>query len=317
MLSYKASAPGSLMLLGEYAVLHDYPALVCAIDKRITVTLVPGDDEVIEIVSVLGSHNTTIKSIEVFSPFTFVLATLKLFQKHFRVGCKISIESEFSHQVGFASSAAVTVATLAALTDWLSLDYSFLECILLARSVVQSVQGMGSGADVAACTLGGLVAYRMQPLSVERIADVFPLTVIYSGSKTSTAQAVQQVTQRFVKYQHLYKKILQAIGECAAEGIVAAQKKDYSALGKMMQVQQGFMHALGVNTPLLHDITEEMNAIPTVLGAKISGSGLGDCVIGLGDVPENFVSQYKHRGAEHMLVKMAEQGVVCEKIGCN
>jgi mevalonate kinase len=41
MLMYKASAPGSLMLLGEYAVLHDYPALVCAIDKRISVIIEP------------------------------------------------------------------------------------------------------------------------------------------------------------------------------------------------------------------------------------------------------------------------------------
>lgn len=62
MLSYKASAPGSLMLLGEYAVMHDYPALVCAIDKRITVTLVPSDDEVIEIDSALGSHHTTYRN---------------------------------------------------------------------------------------------------------------------------------------------------------------------------------------------------------------------------------------------------------------
>ena len=35
---FKASAPGSLMLLGEYAVLQGKSALVCAIDKRMMVS---------------------------------------------------------------------------------------------------------------------------------------------------------------------------------------------------------------------------------------------------------------------------------------
>ncbi len=35
----KASAPGSLMLLGEYGVLYGKHALVCAIDKRIVISI--------------------------------------------------------------------------------------------------------------------------------------------------------------------------------------------------------------------------------------------------------------------------------------
>ena len=48
---FKASAPGSLMLLGEHAVLHGKPALVGALDKRITVTLTPMRHDRIEIIS--------------------------------------------------------------------------------------------------------------------------------------------------------------------------------------------------------------------------------------------------------------------------
>lgn len=307
---YKAHAPGSLMLLGEYAVLDNYPALVCAIDKRIQVSLLPQDNTTITISSNLGSYRTTIDAIEVVPPFTFVLATLKLFSKHLKSGCQITIESDFSHQVGFASSAAVTVATLAAMTAWLNLSYSPLERILIARSIVQSVQGMGSGADVAACTLGGLVAYRMDPLSADRMEAILPLTVVYSGSKTTTPQAVQQVKQRFAKHTHLYKKLMQAIGECAAEGMVAAEKQDYAALGNIMRIQQGFMQALGVNTPILHTLTETLNATPGIWGAKISGSGLGDCVVALGEIAESVSLPL----GERIAVTMAEQGVQCEKI---
>lgn len=308
MLSYRASAPGSLMLLGEYAVLHDFPALVCAVDKRITVTLVPRKDEVIDIISALGSYKTTLKTLDVISPFTFVLATLKQFQRRLPSGCTISIETEFSHQIGFASSAAVTVAMLAALTAWLKLYYSPLERILLARTIVQSVQGMGSGADVAACTLGGVVAYRMHPLSAERIHRGLPLTVVYSGSKTPTIQAVQKVTQSFAKHTHLFKKLLQAIGECAAEGVAALGREDYRGLGNVMRVQQGLMHALGVNTPILHHITESLNTVATVWGAKISGSGLGDCVVALGEISDDFTTQH-----EIISVEMTDVGVRCEE----
>ncbi len=302
MLAFKASAPGSLMLLGEYAVLHDYPAIVCAIDKRISVTLETHESDDIEIASSLGSHKTTLQKLEVVRPFTFVLATLKLFQKRLPSGCKISITSEFSDKIGFASSASVTVATLTAVTAWLNLSYSPLESILLARNIIQSVQGTGSGADAAACTLGGVVAYRMQPLSADRIHNDIPLTVVYSGNKTPTPDAIKHVNQMFAKHKHLYKKIMQAIGECAAEGMVAIEKNDLKALGHLMNIQQGLMQALQVNTPQLQAICDLLHASPDILGAKISGSGLGDCVIGLGHAKD--MNQ----------INISDKGVCCEKI---
>jgi mevalonate kinase len=249
----------------------------------------------------------------VIAPFTFVLATLKLFQKRLPGGCKISITSEFSHEMGFASSAAVTVATLAALAAWLDLHYSPLESILLARNVIQSVQGTGSGADVAACTLGGVVAYRMQPLSADRISDDIPLTVIYSGSKTPTVDAITHVNQVFAKHKHLYKKILQAIGECAAEGMEAVKKNDLEALGHVMNIQQGLMHALQVNTPQLQSICDLLNTSPDMFGAKISGSGLGDCVVAVGWAKRS-VPTAKGMQGEPIAVNISAEGVRREKI---
>jgi mevalonate kinase len=146
---FKSSAPGSLMLLGEYAVLHRKQALVCAINKRITVTLAPRSDTQIEIISpTLGHLVTRISHLTVNPPFQFVLAVLKKYQKRLKTGCDITIESEFSDTVGLASSAAVTVALLSALTTWLKVSLSPQELIREARDIVQSVQRLGSGADV-------------------------------------------------------------------------------------------------------------------------------------------------------------------------
>ena len=311
MLSFKASAPGSLMLLGEHAVLHGHAGVVCAIDKRMTVQLVPRPDKQIEIHSSLGHYQTDITQIEIVAPFKFVLATLKKFQKQLKRGCTITVESEFSDQVGLASSAAVTVATLSALSTWLGHRYPATQLIRHARSIVQTVQGRGSGADVAACVLGGVIAYRMQPLLIKRIADALPLTVVYSGNKTPTTEVLARVNNVFSAYPTLFKRIMQSIGDCAQQGIVAATNNNWIEFGKMMDIQQGLMDALGVNTPLLSGLILELRSFPAISGAKISGSGLGDCVIGLGAL-ENFTSKYPV--AKQVLANITTEGVRCEKI---
>lgn len=305
---FKASAPGSLMLLGEYAVLHDQPALVCAVDKRMRVSLAPRDDQIIELISSLGHYQTTVTALEVTAPFQFVLATLKQYQSELTQGCTIQIESEFSHQIGFGSSAAVTVATLAAVSAWLGYSLSTLELIKKARAIVQAVQGIGSGADVAASVQGGIVAYAMQSLVIESFACTLPLAVVYSGSKTPTVNALQHVKQTFAEYPDLFKTLVQAIGQCASDGIIAVKQQQFAELGKLMTIQQGLMSALTVSTPVLNNIIAQLNLELGILGAKISGSGLGDCLIGLGRVSSGF-------SLPCIDVAITTQGVLCEKSG--
>ncbi len=76
-MSYKTSAPGSVMLLGEYAVLFGKPALVCALNKRIHVTLTPRQDTTINIHSeLLGTYTTELNELQMVKPFQFVLGRL-------------------------------------------------------------------------------------------------------------------------------------------------------------------------------------------------------------------------------------------------
>src|SRR5262245_34493681 len=107
---FEASAPGSLMLFGEYAVLHGHKALVAAVDKRIYVRLTPRQDKIITIKSALGEYQTTITKLKAVKPFEYILTALQQFK--LRQGCDLEICSEFSHEVGFGSSAAVSVACL-------------------------------------------------------------------------------------------------------------------------------------------------------------------------------------------------------------
>jgi mevalonate kinase len=237
--------------------------------------------------------------LEIVTPFSFILAALKYYP--LSQGCEIEIQAEFSDQWGFASSASVTVATLAAIAAWLEKNISSLQLIHAARSVIRQVQGFGSGADAAACVLGGYVAFYPEPLHAESLAH-YPLTVFYSGSKKKTTDVLQSVKNNFLPYPELLQKILLSIGDIATLGIEAVKNKNWHALGKMMNIHQGLHESLGVSTPTLNQFIDVLRADSQILGAKISGSGLGDCVIGLG------------AGQGNIPITIASGGVHCEEI---
>lgn len=313
-MSFRASAPGSMMLLGEYAVLQGKPSVVCAINKRMTVTLTPREDDKIEIESELGTHHTTISEIEVERPLQFVLGALKHCQGKLRHGCHIQVESEFSDKVGLGSSAAVTVATLSAIFTWLNVRVSPLELIRQSKIIVRLTQGVGSGADVAASVFGGVVSYQAQPFFAERFNVTYPISALYAGYKTKTADAINHVQKKFEIYPNLYRHLTNSIGQCAADGIQMLRREDWIKFGEVMNIQQGIMDSLGVNTPPLQSMVEELHAQPSMLGAKISGSGLGDCVIGLGSLPPGYRYTGKHHEVTPIPIEMTLVGVHCEKV---
>ncbi len=311
----KASAPGSLMLLGEYAVLYGKHAIVCAVDKRITVTLTPRTDDCIEIESTLHGHYTTnLTELKIERPFHFILGAFKQFQGRIKRGCHVEVTSEFSDKVGLGSSAAVTSATLAAIVSWLNIRVSPLDLIRQGRNVVRTIQGIGSGADIAASVYGGVIGYQGQPLSAEKFPLTYPMTALYAGFKTPTVEAIKRVQNQFNSHPSLFRHIQNTIGQCALEGMQFLRKENWPKMGEIMDIQQGLLESLGVSTPLLRDMVHDLRKQPGVVGAKISGSGLGDCVIGLGELSPDYRYSNAQAGVQQIPIAMTLQGVQCDKI---
>lgn len=312
---FKASAPGSMMLFGEYAVLHDKPALACAIDKRVEVTLTPREDDLIRIDSDrMGQMQVFLSDLSVERPFQFILAAIMQVRSRLKSGFDLKITSDFSHQVGFGSSAAVTVATLAVLIQWLNIRLGQLDFIRVGRQVVRDVQGSGSGTDIAASVTGGVVLFQTQPFSVEKFAVTLPLLAFYTGFKTPTPEAIQRVQQRFAPYPHLYRHLTQCIAQCVMDAAAAIRQHDFRRLGELMTIHQGFHEALGVSMPVIHHLIDALIIQPTVMGVKISGSGLGDCVVALGRLDRELNLQALGPSVSKLSVQVSMEGVQCEKI---
>lgn len=290
--SIKASAPGSIMLFGEHAVLAGYKALAMAINQRINVTITPRDDQLININSdTLGQHSIALKHINPIKPFQFVLQTLLHYQAKILTGLDINIQSDMEHTKGFGTSAAVTVACVAALEFLLNQSQDKHIIFLNSRKIIQQTQGRGSGTDALASTMGGIVSYVMDPLDYHVYPVSFPLSLIYCGYKTTTTEVikiVEALKQREPeKVADIFKdmdNICRAAEEllmlpspaCGGEGILPQ-------LGTLMTQHQQYQKQLGVSDQTIEKIIADCQHYP-IYGAKISGSGLGDCVAILGNI---------------------------------
>ncbi len=297
----RASAPGTLMLLGEHAVLHGGRALVLAVDKRIRVRLSPLSVRRVRIDSALGSYESDLDLLLDDSRFGFVLSAIKLFKQRLPTGFRLRIESDFSHQVGLGSSAAVTVAVLAVLNYWMEQQCDKQRLFEQSRQTMLEVQGRGSGADLAASIEGGLVAY-YQHGERQKFELLPEVGLYYCGYKVKTPIVLQQVAEASERLPSLYAELYRLMGRCAEQGCAAAQSGDWPQLGRVMNVYQGLMDALGVNDAKLSEMVYALRQSEGVLAAKISGSGLGDCVISLG-LPESPCA------FEAIAVQVSQQGV--------
>ena len=297
----RASAPGTLMLLGEHAVLQGAKALVLAVDKRIRVRLSPQSARMVRIDSALGSYESSLDLLREDERFRFVLAAIGQFKERVPSGFSLTIDSDFSHQLGLGSSAAVTVAVLAVLNYWLEQRCDPQQLFAHARRAMLEVQGRGSGADLAAAIEGGLVTYQQQG-EWQGIAELPEVGLYYSGYKLKTPLVLQRVAAASERLPLLYEELYRLMGLCAEQACEAAKNADWPQLGRLMNIYQGLMDALGVNDAKLSEMVYTLRQSDRVLGAKISGSGLGDCVISLG-IPEQSLD------FEAIPIKVGRQGV--------
>lgn len=277
------SAPGTLMIAGEHAVLHGKHALVAAVDRRVTLTLKARADDQISIRSELGTREMTLSTIDASRPFHFLGAVLHKHKSRLTSGFDLTIGSDFPADVGLGSSSAVTVAAMAAITTWITGQFPDHEVLMQdAVSIIREVQGMGSGADVAAAVWGGMLLYKATPEIVSRYDILPPIALVYAGYKTPTPDVIRIVEHRRQQSDDAFRSLFDRIDTAVLFANAAMKAANWNLLGTVMNAGQQLMAELGVCDDALAEIVGHMQTMPPIHGAKISGSGLGDCVLGIG-----------------------------------
>jgi mevalonate kinase len=317
------SAPGKLMLFGEHAVLHGHSCLVTAVNQRIKVTV-----EILDLpefhlealdVSITG-YQKPMKELgkgEIPKGAKFVeIAVRNFMEKYpFSNGIKVTTKSEFSTQFGFGSSSASTVCVIKALSELFRKNYHHEDIFHLSYKTVLDIQKKGSGFDIASAIYGGTIYYALAGKMIEPIEiDDIPVIVGYSGVKADTVTIINQVTEKAKKYPDVFNEIYEGIETVVELGEKALIQKDWEAVGELMDINQGYLSALGVSSKKLSDmiyLSREAGAY----GVKLSGAGGGDCVIAFApdEKREMIEAAIIKAGGEILHVTANAEGVRIEK----
>ncbi|NNM58972.1 MAG: hypothetical protein HKM04_04090 [Legionellales bacterium] len=308
---FKASAPGSLMLMGEHAVLDDKLALCVAVGQSVNVMLKPRNDDQIHITSdVFSPYQTTLSQLALIPPYDFVLGVLLAYRDNLTSGCDLAIDADFLPTLGLGSSAALTVASVAVIRQWLEHSFHLPTIMHSARQIVRHVQGCASGADVAASTFGKIVAYRQFDIEPVVLEQIPALTAVYCGYKTPTPQVITRVKKYYENRAEKLNRLFDEIDACTTAALTNWQAGDWESVGHFMNLHFKLQQQLGVSDVALNHIVGKLQQQKNCYGAKISGSGLGDCAIALGQPEPGLFPDSTLMDARQFKVKYSNTGVV-------
>lgn len=325
-------APGKLYIAGEYAVVEPgHPAILVAVDRCITVRLTEGS-RMGRVHSTRYGHGPVTwvrdadgRIVVDRSPYDYVTATIAVMEqlraerglapRYFDLHIDSELDDEDGRKFGLGSSAAVTVAVVAALDEFYQMGLSLTERFRIGLLATVEVAPRASGGDVAASTFGGFVHY-VSPdrdalrrtagaQGVEgtlgapvwrdcRVAQLGPLAgldllVGWTGSPASTERLVERVHLERVPGDRgdadAHYEAFLAGARTGVDELVAAWSRDPATvlrvIGSFRTLLQGLGRLRGtrIETDQLRalcDLAEASGA-----AAKPSGAGGGDCGVAL------------------------------------
>jgi len=226
-------------------------------------------------------------------------------------GVNLKVRSMIPIAVGLGSSAAICVATVAAVEHLFDGGLKREEISSLAFEGETIIHGKPSGVDNSVSTFGGVISYdKKNGFKRHRLDKEIPFIIGNSKKKRSTKKMVENVAMLKERNPEEVEKILDSMGLVAEEGLKALLKPDLERLGDLMNINQGLLSALGVSTMKLEILchTSRKNG---ALGAKLTGAGGGGCIIALAEEPyiSDVERSIRKRKSEAYRVLLTDQGV--------
>jgi phosphomevalonate kinase len=293
---YLASAPGKLVVLGEYAVLTGAEALVAAVDRRCEVTIeaaagprseltilapdrracdyAPGAPSGVELVDTVRFGRPAAR---VEPPVRAVLDSRQFFDSA-------------GEKLGMGSSAAVLTAFAGALQAIENKGYMGLEVDYLIALHRRLQGGRGSGIDVAAAVRGGLTTFRLDVDGRARIGSVrLPNSVGFAGIFAGQSAVTSDFVGRFEDWRRSgparAAPLLAELCAASSAGCDALRADDADSFLAAVSAYGVLLESLG-NALRCDVLTSEHRRIAALaqrfaVTYKTSGAGGGDLGIAM------------------------------------
>ncbi len=307
----KASAPGKVILFGEHFVVYGVKAILCAINKRVTVTAEKIDGNKISIKSNIGDlvlePNKAISEINSpLKPFYF-LANKMI--KNQNTGIGIVVESDIPLGVGLGSSSACCVAGAAAISGLF--EKTSKEKILeFAIEAEKTIFENTSGADCTVCTYGGIMEYdKENGFNKIESEPNFHLVIANSNVEHSTESVVAGVKQFKEKDVNKFSTLCNKESKLVEDVLELLKENNVKELGNKVTENQEYLEVIGISNEKLRDMIKIGQN--KSFGAKITGAGGGGCIFALTDESnlDQTINQFKNEDYDCFSVKIDFQGL--------
>lgn len=328
-----ASSPGKITLFGEHAVVYGHPAIVVAIDKRVYVTAEARSDDRIRInaqdlrtpgviVSISnGEIQVTTDYGKTLSAIGYLSKAIELTAEFLGVrrGVSLEVKSEMPVGAGLGTSAAVSVATIAAYSNCLGYELSKDEIARLGWEVEKNVQGLASPMDTSIATFGGVLKIWFEGNAIHRVpinvggAPAF--VIAYVEREKSTRDMVLWVKNLRDRHPDLVDGILWHIGKVTLEAERALMAGNLDEVGMLMNINHGLLEALGVSTRRLNEVVY-VARVAGALGSKLTGGGGGGASVALTrpDGAETLTNVLKLITPQVFKAEVNSEGVTVERL---
>nr|MDO8115267.1 mevalonate kinase [Candidatus Sigynarchaeota archaeon] len=300
MRTITCTAPGKVILAGEHAVVHGFPAIASAIKMRMEMTMQVLDKPVFElnlgdvgIALRAGTMDELLSKAAVEFPlfkaiYDSVLAEatdghLKQDRMRNDQGFSITARSTIPVSAGLGSSAGTCVCFIKILSLWLSIPLKEEQLLGLSKNAETLFHSTPSGIDTAAAINGGIFLFEKGKI-LEQIRNPIELDgdliIVDTAVQRNTGKMVDSVKALLARDPELVNGRFKAIDAIVRETwtLLKKQKVKVHDLGNLFLRNQRELEAIGVSIPLIHDIIDT-GTTHGATGGKLTGAGGGGCVI--------------------------------------
>ena len=306
-----ASAPGKVILFGEHFVVYGVKAILCSINKRVTVTAEKTSERKISINSKIGKLE-----LEPDKPISEINSPLKPFYylankaiENKDTGIHIQIDSEIPLGAGLGSSSACCVAGAAAIFKLFG-DISKEEILELAIEAERTIFENTSGADCTVCTYGGIMEYDKNKgfKKIEHEPN-FQLVIINSNMEHSTQSMVSKVKEFENKNKEEFSKLSNLESKLVEDVLKLVKENKIQEIGQKMNQNQEYLENIGISNKELTKMIKIGQE--SSFGAKITGSGGGGCIFALTNESnlQNILKKFKDNNYECFSTKIDFKGL--------
>ena len=335
----RSRASGKIILFGEHAVVYGQPALAVPVNEvfaeaevfninRAGIWVNAPDIGLHEKLPRLARDNplaTVINSVfsSLDSPLpegeglgvraTPTEVEIATSQKHAprkdrAEGLEIKITSTIPIASGLGSGAAVSVATIRALSAHLGSPLDDKKVNEIAYGVEKIHHGTPSGIDNTVVTFSKPIFFiKDHPIELLDVAKPFTIIIADTGIPAPTKESVSDVRKLWEQNLQKMNALFAAIGSIVRTARQSIEGGHPERLGPLMNENHRILREMGVSSPELDRLTEASLRLGA-FGAKLSGGGRGGNMIAL-STKENapaIAEALLKAGAKNVIVTQIE-----------